>query len=115
MRRLIILAFALAACAPMLDDSDMVRLEQPDAANRCVAWLLGEDMRPLPRIVYTDEMPWLPEYGYVPGFYVDGTITLRRKFNQVPSLLHEMAHHYGATEREARSVARRGRNCENFM
>jgi len=107
------LALVLAA-APALAD-DYARLERPEVANRCVAWLLSENVRPLPRIVYTDEMPWLPEYGYVPGFYVDGTITLRRKFNQVPSLLHEMAHHYGVTEREARSVARRGRNCENFM
>ena len=116
MRRLIILAFALAACAPMLDDSDMVRLEQPDAANRCVAWLLGEDMRPLPRIVYTDEMPWHPDFGFVPAFYLEDyeTIVMPRRFNQAPPLMHELAHHYGATEREAESVARRAGDCINF-
>ncbi len=105
------LIFALSACAAF-DDSDMARLEQPEAANRCVAWLLGEDVKPLPRIVYAEGMPYLAAHGYVPGYYhPDTDILVQRRFNQYPTLAHELAHVYGATESEAESVARRGRDC----
>ncbi len=114
--RALLFILVLTGCASLLDDSDYARIEQPEVANRCVAWLLGEDVRPLPYIVYVEDMPWLPEFGFVSGYYSPdhNTIVIHRQFNQGPILRHELTHVYGATESEARSVARRGADCVNF-
>jgi len=113
--RILLIALLLTGCAAF-DDSDMVRLEQPAEANRCVAWLMDEDVRPVPSIVYAEEMPWLPEHGFVNGYYDpdSDTVVVHRRFNQAPILLHEISHAYGATERAADSVERRGRDCVSF-
>ena len=112
----LLLALVLTGCASLLDDSDMVRQEQPEVANLCVAWLLGENVKPLPRIVYTDEMPWHPDFGFVPGYYIPSRnlIVVQRRFNQGPTLRHEIGHVYGVNETAARSLARRGGDCVNF-
>ena len=114
--RFVALALILSGCATLLDDSDMVFQEQPDVANLCVATLLGEDVRPLPEIEYTDDMPWHPEFGFVPGYYSPSRnlIVIQKRFNQGPILRHEIGHGYGVNQAAARSLARRGRDCVNF-
>ena len=107
---------AISGCASLLDDGDMVRQERSEVANRCVAWLLGEDAKPLPAIYLRDEMPWHPELGYVPGFYSPSRnmIVIQKRFNQGPILRLEIGHVYGVNEVAARSLARPVGACVNF-
>ena len=116
MMRLIPILLLVTGCATLLDDSDIARQERPDVANLCVASLLGEDVKPLPDIEYTDEMPWHPDFGFVPGYYSPSRnlIVVQRRFNQGPILRHEIGHVYDENEAVARSLARRGGDCATF-
>lgn len=121
------LILALTGCAALLDDSDYARLEQPEVAYACAAYLMRVDAPGLaPRVVEVDSK-WINTYAtgqqWVRSEYAWETNTIYifpTMHDYARDLGHEMAHaiQYQLGEEfnewEAKKVGRWIGDCVNF-
>ena len=120
MRYLIALALILSGCAA---PDYYTRLEDPKAANDCVAKLLDQTPMTIMPIFFVEPAPWSINYRgervKVYGTFRRGVIPrldmilVADGSNMAESVIHEFGHRYGLYERDAEALIRRMGECGN--